>query len=299
MNATNHISASAQLVKGRLAEYAQLVKVRLSFLVVFSATMAYLWVANGHISVITVLLVSIGGFLITGAANTLNQIIEKDSDKLMKRTFERPLADERIEVKEALIFALTIGITGLFLLYNVNVLSAVLGATAILIYAAIYTPLKKISRLTVIPGAIAGSIPVVIGCVAASGKLSAEAWMLFTIQFIWQFPHTWAIAWMLDDEYKKAGIEMMPTAGGRDKTSASLILLSTLLTIPIGFVFHYLGLTSMLESCLLAIAGIGFSYFAYKLYLHRTQKAALGVMFGSFAYLPFVLIMLVLVKIFA
>jgi protoheme IX farnesyltransferase len=283
-------------IKSKLSDYAQLVKIRLSFLVVFSAAMAYLWATDRHVNSLTIWLISIGGFLVTGAANTINQIIERDSDKLMKRTFKRPLPEGRIRVKEAFVFAIVIGTLGLFILSKVNPLCAILGALAIVLYAGVYTPLKQISRLTIIPGAIAGSIPVVIGCVAATGKFSTEALLLFSIQFVWQFPHTWSIAWLLDDEYSKAGIKMMPTAGGRTRTSAIIILLSTFLIIPAGLLLYMYQSAGVNVTWLLALAGVGMVVFAYKLYRNRTNKSALGLMFGSFAYLPFILIVLVIAK---
>ena len=296
MESLSIYQTTAQLLKAKLADYIQLVKLRLSLLVVFSAAMAYLWASNRHVDAATIWLISLGGFMITGSANILNQIIEKDSDKLMKRTAKRPLPDGRMKVSEAMILACVLGIAGLLLLAKVNALCTILGATAIFIYAGIYTPLKKITHLTVIPGAIAGSLPVVIGCVAALGKLTPEALVLFSIQFMWQFPHTWSIAWLLDDEYNKAGIKMMPTESGRSKTSALIILASTFLIIPTGLLLYMYNSAGISVSWLLTIAGIGMVVFAYKLYKSRTPKSALGLMFGSFAYLPFVLIVLVIAK---
>lgn len=290
------IYSPMQRIKAKVGDYTQLVKIRLSFLVVFSAAMAYLWATNRHVDPLTIWLISIGGFLVTGAANTLNQIIERNSDKLMKRTFNRPLPAGRMEVAEALIFAFVIGMMGLFLLSQVNPLCAIFGALAIVLYAGVYTPLKKISRLTIVPGAIAGSIPVVIGCVAATGKLSTAALLLFAIQFVWQFPHTWSIAWLLDEEYNKAGIKMMPTAGGRTKASAIIILLSTFLIIPAGLLLYMYQSAGVNVSWLLALAGVGMMVCAYRLYRQRTSKSALGLMFSSFAYLPFILFVLVIAK---
>lgn len=286
----------AQALKAKVGDYIQLIKLRLSLLVVFSAAMAYLWACNRHVDAATIWLISLGGFMITGTANILNQVIERESDKLMKRTAKRPLPDGRMKVSEALILASVLGVIGLTLLGMVGTLCAVLGVIAICMYAGVYTPLKKITHLTVIPGAIAGSMPVVIGCVAATGRLSYEAGLLFCIQFIWQFPHTWSIAWLLDDEYNKAGIKMMPTEGGRNKRSALLILLSTFLIVPSGLLLYMYHSAGFLVIGLLALAGAGMVYFAYKLYKSRTPKSALGLMFGSFAYLPFVLIVLVIAK---
>jgi protoheme IX farnesyltransferase len=283
-------------IQARLADYTQLIKMRLSFLVVFSASMAYLWATDRHVEPLTIWLLSIGGFLITGSANTFNQVIEKNSDKLMKRTLTRPLPGGRMNISEALIFGLILGISGAVCLFKINILCGLLGVSAMLIYAGIYTPLKKITPLTIFPGAVAGSLPVVIGCVAATGEITKGAIILFAIQFIWQFPHTWSIAWLLDEEYNKAGIKMLPTAGGRNKASAIIILLSTFLIIPAGLLLYMYQSAGVNVAWLLVLAGSTFSIFAYKLYTERTNKYALRLMFSSFAYLPFVLIVLVLAK---
>ena len=258
--------------------------------------MAYLWATNSHVNAHIIWLVSIGGFLITGSANTFNQVIERDSDKLMKRTCKRPLPEGRLNKNEAIAFGIIIGIAGLYTLTQVSLLCALLGLLAMLLYAAVYTPLKKISHLAIVPGAIAGSMPVVIGCVAATGKLSYMAGMLFLIQFIWQFPHTWSIAWLLDDDYNKAGIKMMPTTGGRNKSSAIIIMLSTFLIIPAALVFKMYHVASITTTALMILAGLLFFIFSFKLYRNQTHSSALRLMFGSFAYLPFVLIVLVIAK---
>lgn len=283
-------------ITAHLKDYTQLIKMRLSFLVVFSASMAYLWATDRHVEPLTIWLLSIGGFFITGAANTFNQVIEKKSDKLMKRTLSRPLPDGRMKVSEALIFGILLGIAGAVLLFKINALCGLLGVSAMLIYAGIYTPLKKITPLTIFPGAFAGSLPVVIGCVAATGEITKGAIILFAIQFIWQFPHTWSIAWLLDEEYNKAGIKMLPTAGGKNKASAIIILLSTFLIIPAGLLLYMYQSAGVNVTWALVSAGVVFSVFAYKLYTEQTNKYALRLMFSSFAYLPFVLIVLVLAK---
>src|SRR6185312_14302611 len=270
METSTAINSPAKVFRTKLADYTQLIKSRLSSLVVFSAAMAYLWASDRHVVPAVIWLISIGGFLITGAANTLNQVIERESDKLMKRTLNRPLPSGRMQVSEALMLATVMGIAGLFLLYQVSSLCALLGVIALIMYAGVYTPLKKISHLTVIPGAIAGSLPVVIGCVAATGKLSTEAWLLFSVQFVWQFPHTWSIAWLLDEEYNKAGIKMMPTSSGRTRASAIIILLSTFLIVPAGLVMYMYNRAGISVSWLMALAGTGMVLFAYKLYQKRT-----------------------------
>jgi heme o synthase len=285
-------------VKAKILDYCQLIKLRLSFLVVFSASMAYLWATNRHVVPLTIWLISIGGFLVTAAANIFNQIIERDSDKLMKRTTNRPLPDGRMRVSEALSTAIVFSISGIILLIHVNALCGVLGFTAMIIYAFVYTPLKKITPLTIFPGALAGSLPVVIGCAAATGTITKGAMILFIIQFVWQFPHTWSIAWLLNDEYNKAGIKMLPSAKGRNNVSAILILLSTFLIIPAGLLLYMYQSAGINVMWLILLAGTGLGIFAYKLYIDRTHQSALRLMFGSFAYLPFILIVLVVAKFF-
>lgn len=279
----------------KLFDYAQLIKMRLTFLVMFSAAMAYLWATHRNVDNHTIWLLSIGGFFITGAANILNQIIEKNSDRLMKRTANRPLATGRIPVSESLILAMILGISGIILLSEINFLCAVLGTAAMFLYVCIYTPLKKITCLTVVPGAIAGSIPVLIGCVAATGKIYHDAMILFLIQFIWQFPHTWSIAWLLNDDYNKAGFKMLPLRG-KSKTSAAIIMLSTFLIIPSGLLLYMYQSVGIHVTWILALIGIIVVYFSFRLYRFRTDKSAVGLMLSCFAYLPIVFIILVIEK---
>ncbi len=282
-------------IKAKVSDYLQLMKVRLSFLVVFSAAMAYLWAVNRLVDPLTIWLLSSGGFLVTGAANTLNQVIERGSDKLMKRTCNRPLSSGRMEASEALIFATVTGLAGLALLSEINLTCSLLCAAAAILYAVVYTPLKKVNYFAILPGAVAGSLPVVIGCVAAAGRLTMEAGMLFALQLIWQFPHTWSIAWLLDEEYKKAGIRMMP-AGGTNKTSAVIILISTFLIIPACLLLHMYCSAGIGVTWLMVAAGFSLTMLSYRLCLKPDRKSALGLMFGSFAYLPFVLIVIVIAK---
>ena len=288
-------SLPSGILRAKLSDYSQLIKVRLSVLVVFSASMAYLWATNRQVDARIIWLLSIGGFLITGAANVLNQVIEKDSDKLMKRTAKRPLPGKRMNNSEALIFAIVFGIGGFVTLYAINPLCAFTGLLALILYAAVYTPMKKISSFAVVPGAVAGSLPVVIGCTAASGEITREALLLFLIQFIWQFPHTWSIAWLLNDEYNKAGIRMLPVKG-KSKFSAVLIIFSTFLIIPAGFLLYNYQSAGMYVASLLSLAGLMLLIFSFRLYRKKTDRSAVGLMLGSFVYLPFVLIILVLEK---
>lgn len=277
-----------------IRDYLQLVKIRLSLLVVFSASMAYLVEAHRSVDTITIWLLSIGGFLITGAANTCNQVKEKESDKLMKRTCTRPLPDNRLSKRSARIFAGIIGATGILLLLFININSALLGFTAFLLYVFAYTPLKKVGPVAVIPGAIAGSLPILIGSTAATGTITFTAFVLFFIQFIWQFPHTWSIAWMLDEEYNRAGIRMLPSRGRTNRTSAFVILISTFLLIPAAYLMYEYSITGWTVFVVVAIAGIVLTLFSLFLFRNIERRSALRLMLASFFYLPMVLVALVL-----
>lgn len=280
----------------KFRDYTQLLKVRLSLLVVFSASMAYLWATHRNVKPHTIFLLSIGGFLVTGAANVINQVLERTSDKLMKRTKLRPLPDERMQVPEALVVSGICAVTGLYLLYCINPLSALIGAAAIVIYGFVYTPLKKKTWLTILPGAFAGSLPVVIGFVAATGKVTNAALILFLIQFIWQFPHTWSIAWLQNDEYKKSGIHMLPSAGGKCKASAFVMMMSTFLMIPAAFLLAMYESAGIHVCWMIALAGVVLSVFSFAHYRNRSDKTALRLMLSSIAYLPVILIILVVEK---
>lgn len=295
MIAESEIRSPSQTLKAKFSDYIQLIKVRLSLLVVFSASMAYLWASNRNVDTRIIWLLSTGGFLITGCANIFNQVIERNSDKLMKRTLKRPLPDGRMRVTEAIVLAITFGSIGLIMLSKINFFSAMLGAAAMILYACVYTPLKKISSLTVVPGAVAGSLPVIIGYTAATGKIDLQAGLLFLLQFIWQFPHTWSIAWLLNDEYNKAGLKMLP-AKAKGKTSSAIILLSTFLIIPAAILLYMYESAGIHVTWLIVLAGIILLLFSYKLHRNRTDKSAVGLMLSSFAYLPFVLILLVVEK---
>lgn len=279
----------------RITDYAQLTKMRLTLLVVFSAGIAFIIGSSGPVNWIQFSLLILGGFLVTGSANAFNQVIEKDLDKLMDRTLSRPLPDNRMKPTEALVVAIVFGISGLFVLtYFMNLASGILGLFALASYTVMYTPLKKITPFAVFVGAFPGAIPPLLGYVAASNHFGTEAWLLFSIQFLWQFPHFWAIAWVMDDDYRKAGFELLPSKGGRDKASAFQAFIYAFSLIPVGvlpFFFHTSGVISLV---VITLAGILFTVQAWKLYKECSIKAARQLMFGSFLYLPVVQIALVL-----
>lgn len=276
----------------KLIDYAQFAKFRLSLLVVFSAFISYQIGAKNEFSWIKALWLVLGGFLVTGASNGFNQIIERNLDKLMVRTAKRPLPQQRMGVSEGFILASAMAVVGVLILtLLVNPLSGILGALALLLYVAVYTPLKRVTPLAVFVGAFPGAIPPMLGYVASSqgfGNLSLQAWILFSVQFMWQFPHFWAIAWVSDDDYKKAGFHMLPSLGGRDKSSAFQILVYTLFLIPISLTPILFRMSGTISAIVIMLAGIVFAYQAYQLYKECSIKAAQRLMFGSFVYLPVV-----------
>lgn len=282
----------------RVKDYMQLVKMRLASLVVFSAGISYLLAPANTFEWSKLLFLLLGGFLVTGSSNAFNQIIEKDLDKLMTRTSTRPLPAGRMSVKDAVIFASITGLVGIAILwFCLNPTSAVLGALALVLYTLVYTPLKRITPFAVFVGAFPGAIPPMLGWVAATNNLDINALILFTIQFIWQFPHFWAIAWVLDDDYKKAGFKMLPSPGGRDKNSAFQIMVYALSLIPLSFVPHYFNMVGIGSSIVISICGVLFFMQTITLYKKCDIKSARQLMFGSFIYLPIVQIALVLGKI--
>lgn len=277
--------------------YFALLKFRLSFTVAFSSAIGYILGRPGtHYAEIA--LVMLGGLMVTGSANIINQVLEKDLDKLMKRTAKRPLPTGILSVTEASVFGVILGASGLFLLsYFFNPLTAALSLVSLILYGLIYTPLKRISPICVFVGAIPGAMPPLIGWVAANGFIGVEALILFGIQFIWQFPHFWAIAWVLDDDYKKAGFKMLPMEGGKNLKTAIQIMIYTLMLIPLSLLPLQFGMTGATSALIAVLCGVLF--LAQTFYLMRTctKKAAMNIMFGSFLYLPIVQIAFVLDKV--
>jgi protoheme IX farnesyltransferase len=293
----NTLPASNTLeLKQKLRDYSQLTKMRLATLVVFSAAMAFM-TAPGLIDFVKMGWLILGGFLVTGSANGFNQIMERELDKLMDRTLTRPLPAARMSVTEAIIVCIVTGLAGVFILgYFMNLLSAILGLLAILLYTVAYTPLKRKTPFAVFVGAIPGAIPPLLGWVAATGNINSVGLLLFTIQFLWQFPHFWAIAWVLDDDYKKAGFNLLPT-GKRDKGSAMQAVYYTISLLPVAvmpLVFNVSGWVSMI---LIVAVTFYFLFQAIQLYKECSVEAARKLMYGSFFYLPVVQIAMVIDKI--
>lgn len=295
-NTTDAATGFGQKIK----DIQALVKFRLALSVVFSACTAY-FLGVETLSLQGILLLGIGGFLVTASANALNQVLEKESDKLMSRTQNRPLPAGRMEVSEAVLIAGLSGTIGILILASFNALTAVLGAFSLLCYAFIYTPLKKVSPVAVWVGAIPGALPMSIGWVAASseGVLGKEAIFLFTLQFIWQFPHFWAIAWMIFDDYAKAGFYLLPslTKDGRNKGSALQIVFYILCLLGLSVFPLYLGISGIVACITMLFAGLVFLYFALQLYMKTSKEAAKKLMFASLLYQVVVFIALMADKI--
>jgi protoheme IX farnesyltransferase len=266
----------------------QLLKLRLSWLVVFSALTSYFMGAT-NFTWVDPLWLTLGGFLVTGSSNAFNQIIERRLDLLMARTENRPMPKGRLSVAEALIFSSITGILGIAILWVcMNPLSGMLGIGALVSYVAIYTPLKRVTPFAVFVGAFPGAIPPLLGWVAATGEIGIQGLVLFAVQFIWQFPHFWALAWVLEDDYLKAGFHMLPAADGRSKTSALQILIYTAGLLPIGFLPFLFRMISPAALIITILAGIYFLRKALKLHQTLEVSDAKALMFASFIYLPVV-----------
>jgi protoheme IX farnesyltransferase len=287
------------IAPSKVRDIAAFIKLRLASLVVLSAAIGFV-IGSHDFSWSKMLLLILGGFLVTGSSNGFNQIIEKNLDKLMDRTMNRPLPKSRLGITESYVIASVMGLAGIAILtFCMNPLSGILGLSALILYTSIYTPLKRVTPFAVFVGAFPGAIPPLLGYVASSsgfGEIKFEAWVLFAMQFMWQFPHFWAIAWVLDEDYKKAGFRMLPSAGGRDKSSAFQVLVYTLFLIPISLLPVFYGMSGIISAIVILICGVGFAYQAYNLFKECTVEAARKLMFGSFIYLPVVQIVVMIGK---
>ncbi|MFM9004676.1 MAG: heme o synthase, partial [Flavobacteriales bacterium] len=244
----------------------------------------------------------IGGLLLTGGSNGLNQALEREWDKLMIRTQNRPIPTGRMSVQVAVTISLIAGIAGIIILwYYCGTACGILGASAFVLYVALYTPLKRVSSLAVFVGAFPGAIPPMLGYVAATNDFGLEAGLLFAMQFMWQFPHFWAIAWVAHDDYLRGGYKLLPFNEGRSKKTAYQILLYSLFLIPVSLLPWALPLeapmTGNIAAIITALAGVFMSYYAFRLVQSCDTADARKVMFASFFYLPVVQLAYVIDKI--
>lgn len=261
-------------------------------MVVFSAVISYLLapkvVAYDWTSI---LLLFIAGMLVTGSANAVNQVVERDTDALMKRTASRPVAAGRMSVTEGWAFSIITGVAGVFLLaWFFNGVSAAIAAFSWFMYAFIYTPLKKVNAISVIVGAVPGALPCLIGWAAGDDQLSAGGWILFAFQFLWQFPHFWAIAWLAHKDYAAAGFRLLPGEKDPTRYTALQSILYSLLLFPIGFAPYLTGMTGWVSAIIVTVANLFMLWQSVRLYREMEAKAARRVMFGSYIYLPVVLL---------
>ncbi len=283
-----------------IKDIGTLYKLRLGFFVVMSSVLGW-FMGVESIDITTMLLLTVGGYLLTGASNGLNQIFERDMDAQMERTKDRPIPSGRMTVKQALFWSILAGVIGISCLFYLSQIAALLGVIALLLYAFVYTPLKSKTSLCVFIGAIPGALPPMIGYVAATGDFGIEPGVLFAVQFMWQFPHFWAIAWQAEEDYSKVGYKMLPYGEGTSDRTAQTIILYTLFCIPASMLPWAMPnndpMVGKIALVVAIICGLGFTWYALQVKIHKTKEAARNLMFASFAYLPIVQITYVLDKI--
>ncbi len=284
----------------KVKDLVALMKLKLSALVVFSAILGYFMGTSTPIFS-EVLALIIGGTLLTGGSNGFNQVWERNQDALMKRTMGRPLPTGSLSVSVAIIWSSVISIVGISILWLVlNPLCGILGVLALYSYVFLYTPLKRVNSIAVTVGAFPGAIPPMLGFVAASGSFGLEPGLLFALQFMWQFPHFWAIAWVAKEDYKNGGFKMLPFNGGKTTFTARYIALSALALIPVSLLPWFLGeegpMIGNIAGISTLIIGLLFFIAALRFSITKKDEHAKQVMFGSFIYLPIVQILFVIDK---
>jgi protoheme IX farnesyltransferase len=291
----------------KLKDYLQLTKPSLNIMVVFSSVISYLLAPKVvEYDWLMIMLLFVGGFLVTGSANAINQVVEKDTDAMMRRTASRPVAAGRMAASEGWAFAIITGAIGVFILgYFFNWLSAGLAALSLFLYAFIYTPLKKVNAIAVLVGAFPGALPCLIGWAAGNDAVMQNGhgwkdfggWVLFSIQFLWQFPHFWAIAWIAHKDYSGAGFKLLPAEKGPTKFTALQTIIYALLLIPVGALPYLINLSGIYSLIIVMLANVFLVVQCIRLYKQMDAKAARRVMFSSYIYLPVVLLALLADKI--
>ncbi len=292
------VNTTALPIQGsKTRAYVELLKPRLSMLVAFSCAFGYALAVQGNVKWGVLAMLTFGGFLLSGASVCVNQIMEKDLDKLMTRTRNRPLPSERLTVNEAMVFALITLLASVVILWiYTNPLTVILSVISMILYSFVYTPLKRVGPIAVFVGAIPGALPPLLGWIAATNQITHEALIIFGIQFIWQFPHFWAIAWVCDDDYKKAGFKLLPSGGGKDHNTSIQIAIYTLFLLPLGLLPAKFGMTGIDSAVVVTLCGVGFLAQTFSLMKTGSQQSAKRIMFGSFLYLPIVQIAYLLDK---
>jgi protoheme IX farnesyltransferase len=297
MSTTENISGSYKLA-AKVKDYFQLIKFTLSFTVVFSCVICYLLAPGIEYDFRMVVVLFVAGMLVTGSANAINQAVEKDTDAMMKRTAKRPVASGRMSQQEAYAFAFVAGLSGVLLMWQVfNLSAAILSAFSLFLYAFIYTPLKKVNSIAVLVGAFPGALPCLIGWVAGTDEFSAGGWILFGIQFLWQFPHFWAIAWVAHTDYSNAGFKLLPADKGPTKFTAMQAIMYAMMMIPVGMLPYYFNMTGNISLWIVLVCNLLMVMQCIRLFIEMDVKAARRVMFSSYIYLPIVLLALLADKV--
>jgi protoheme IX farnesyltransferase len=295
---SSNTTISPQTAALKTKAFMELLKPRLSMLVAFSCAFGYSLATRGSVNWFILTVLTVSGFFLSGASVAVNQVMEKDFDKLMERTKMRPLPTHRLSVREALVFAGICAFVSLLLLWRfTNSLTVVLSLVSMILYCFVYTPLKRVGPIAVFVGAFPGALPPLLGWIAATGSITHEAMIIFGIQFIWQFPHFWAIAWVADDDYKKAGFKLLPSGGGKDMNTAIQIMIYTMFLIPLGLLPAKFGMTGLDSAIVATVCGVAFFAQTFSLMKTGSRQSALRIMFGSFLYLPIVQIAYLLDKI--
>ena len=294
---TENTSGSFKLAE-KVKDYFQLIKFTLSFTVVFSCVICYLLAPGITYNLKMILLLFVAGMLVTGSANAINQAVEKDTDAMMKRTGKRPVAAGRMSQKEAYIFAFVSGLLGVLMMWQFfNLTSAFLSAFSLFLYAFIYTPLKKVNSIAVLVGAFPGALPCLIGWVAGTGEYNAGGWILFGMQFLWQFPHFWAIAWVAHKDYSNAGFKLLPADKGPTKFTAMQSIMYSMIMVPFGMLPYYFNISGNISLWIVLACNIFMVIQCIRLYISMDVVAARRVMFSSYIYLPIVFLALLVDKV--
>jgi len=281
-------------LQNKIFEYKKLTKFKVDLIVALTSVFGFLLGHGNVLNIKTILALFLGGFLVTATAHIINQLIEKNLDRQMARTKDRPLVTGTIKTKEAIIALFVFSFLGLTLLYSVSTFAAFISFVSLIMYAFLYTPLKQISRISIYIGAIPGALPILIGYVTASGKIDIIAISLFIFQVLWQLPHFWSIAWIWNDEYTKAGYDLMPVSGGRSKQNAILTFLSTFLLYPVIYFFLHINYISIEIFILMIFLTFLFTIVSFIFYKKRNILVAKRLMLTSIIYLPLIQLILLI-----
>ena len=294
---TSQVVSQVERLNIKFKALLELLKFRLTAVVAFSGAIGY-GLGADSVRIPELILFIIASIAVTGSANTINQIFEKDVDGVMKRTKTRPLPTGRVSIEEAKYWAIVIGVLGLSIFaFYFNIRAGFLALLSLILYGFVYTPLKKVGSVAVLVGAFPGAFPPMIGWVSATNQFGWEPGILFAIQFFWQFPHFWAIAWVSDSEYKKVGYNLLPSEGGKDLNTAIQIMLNAAFLLPVSWLPFYFGITGLNSAIIATIFGLLFLAQTFLLIRKCNDKTALQLMFGSFIYLPIVQIAFLLDKV--